>query len=31
MRPSMPNWATLVGVKRGGSRLFLRYRFSSVA
>jgi riboflavin biosynthesis pyrimidine reductase len=29
--PEHPLWATLVGVKRGGSHLFLRYGFSSVA
>lgn len=25
--PACPLWATLVGVKRGGSHLFLRYAF----
>ena len=29
--PEHPLWGTLVGVKRGGSHLFLRYAFSSVA
>ncbi len=29
--PEHPLWGTLVGVKRGGSHLFLRYGFSSVA
>jgi riboflavin biosynthesis pyrimidine reductase len=29
--PEQPLWGTLVGVKRGGSHLFLRYGFSSVA
>ena len=29
--PEHPLWGTLVGVKRGGSHLFLRYSFSSVA
>jgi len=29
--PEHPLWGTLVGVKRGGSHLFLRYTFSSVA
>jgi riboflavin biosynthesis pyrimidine reductase len=28
--PEHPLWGTLVGVKRGGSHLFLRYAFSSV-
>jgi len=29
--PEHPLWGTLVGVKRGGSHLFLRYAFPSVA
>jgi riboflavin biosynthesis pyrimidine reductase len=29
--PEHPLWGTLVGVKRGGSHLFLRYAFSPVA
>jgi riboflavin biosynthesis pyrimidine reductase len=29
--PEHPLWGTLAGVKRGGSHLFLRYEFSSVA
>jgi riboflavin biosynthesis pyrimidine reductase len=29
--PEQPLWGTLVGVKRGGSHLFLRYAFSCVA
>ena len=29
--PEHPLWGTLVGVKRGGSHLFLRYAFSSAA
>jgi len=29
--PTRPLWATLVGVKRGGSHLFLRYSFASPA
>jgi riboflavin biosynthesis pyrimidine reductase len=29
--PEHPLWGTLVGVKKGGSHLFLRYAFSSVA
>jgi riboflavin biosynthesis pyrimidine reductase len=29
--PEHPLWGTLVGVKRGGSHLFLRHMFSSVA
>jgi hypothetical protein len=27
--PEHPLWGTLVGVKRGGSHLFLRYSFAS--
>ena len=31
LRTEHPLWGTLVGVKRGGSHLFLRYTFRAVA
>ena len=30
LAPGHPIWATLLGVKRGGNHLFLRYAFGSV-